>query len=58
MNKNFEKAGIKDPKIAESCWFFGTYNNPPDDWRGTIEKMEPNYAMAQLEQGEAGTKHI
>lgn len=39
-------------------YWFGTYNNPPEDWKKTLESFAADYSIGQLEKGENGTPHI
>lgn len=51
--------GIKDPKLAHSKWWFGTWNNPRTDWKEIVASFGATYSCAQLEKGEReATPHI
>lgn len=39
-------------------WWLCTWNNPPEDWRGALDKLQADYAIGQLEKGKNGTIHI
>lgn len=58
LNQNVNLSVQNDQGCGLFHYWFGTYNNPPNDWKAALSDFQADFAIGQLEKGTNGTPHI